>query len=119
MLYKIVIVRRFYDPFAISIPFFVVVYSIMTVALYARIGFVDFESSSLEDSTGFRLTYWVYVTIYGIYHWLCAIQYLQTSVTLPIAQKEAQLIKQEIDESKPKIDPLFPNASFRNRRSAR
>lgn len=44
------------------------------------------------------MSYWFYCAVYGSYHWLCAIQYFMTSVTLPLLYNEAQIIKNAQDE---------------------
>ena len=93
VLFKVVIKRRYWDFFAISIPLLIVTYGVITIILYSVTRFCDLANSSYRDNLAFRRTYWFYAGIYNSFHWLCAIQYLSSSFTMKMTAKEAKLIK--------------------------
>ena len=107
VLYKVVIKRRYWDFFAITVPLLIVAYGGITIVLYSITGFNDLANSGQEDNQAFRRTYWFYAGIYNSYHWLCAIQYLSSSFAMKMTAREAKLIKEFMDDSRKKIEPMM------------
>ena len=107
VLYKVVIKRCYWDFFAITIPLLICVYGGITIALYSITEFKDLANSNYKDNDAFRRTYWFYAGIYNSYHWLCAIQYLSSSFTMKMIAREAKLIKEYMDDSRNRIEPMM------------
>ena len=92
----VVIKRKFCDFFAIAIPLEITLFSIMMVFFDISSGF---ESSSFyENGKGYMIAEWFACSLYGGFHLLYAIHYLQSSVTLKITQQYAMLLKASQDE---------------------
>ena len=102
LLYRVVFIRRFWDQFAIGIPLVVTCYGIMTLLLYMESSFNDIDAHGKDvHSSAIRVTYWYYAALYGAYHWLCAVSYFISSLTLQTIHREAVLLKKQVDLSRP------------------
>ena len=88
VLVSVVLVRKVYDFYVITIPSFILSFAVMVISLYISIDFVDLED--VKDQKRFLRIDWFMSAFYGAYHWICAIQYLQSSLILKIYHLEVQ-----------------------------
>ena len=87
-LFQVVVVRKVRDVYAITIPISIMIFALMMGLLYISQGFKDYED--MVDQKRLLRTYWYMCAFYGAYHWLFAIQYLQSSLILKIFHLEVQ-----------------------------
>ena len=71
VLVLVVLVRKVYDFYVITIPSFILIFAAMVISLYVSQDFVDLED--VKDQKRFLRVSWFMSAFYGAYHWICAI----------------------------------------------
>ena len=92
VLFKVVIMRKFYDFFAIALPLQITCFAIMVVEFDIATKFEGLQYWN-GISTGYVIAIWIACSLYGGFHLLFSIHYLQSSVTLKKTHQYAILLK--------------------------